>query len=145
MKISNLWLWLAISHIKKMHEESIYSYLKFSGIKCGKYLIHHVQSQQYISVNFEHLMLGEINPAFFSDDLAANDVLLFVDPSFRSNGIAKKLLDDFSQWAEVRGAKLITVGQSTGCNTNQFKSLIKKSEYQPLGAVYGRAPCAEEK
>lgn len=144
MKISNLWLWLSISHIKKMHEESIYSHLSFSAIKCGKYLVRHAQLQQFISVDHKHLMLGEINPAFFSDDLAANDILLFVDPSARGEGISVNLIDEFSKWAELRGAKLITLSQSTGCKNKAFNSAINKFNYQPLGAVYGRAPCVVE-
>lgn len=145
MNISNLWLWLSISHMKKMHAESIYSALNFSAIKCGKFLIQHVRDQQYISVDYDHLMLGEVNSAFFSDCLAANDILLFVDPAARGKGLSPKLISDFTTWAQSQNAKLITLSQSTGCANTAFNSAMKKFNYQSLGTVYGRASCVEEK
>jgi GNAT superfamily N-acetyltransferase len=145
MRIDNLWLWQSIAHLKRMHSETIYSNLNFSGVACTDFLLIHAKHDQFIQVDERGIMLGEISVSFFGSDLSASDVLIYIRPEFRREGLAKDAIESFSLWAEDRGAKLITIGQSTGQNQNEFNALINKLDLQPLGAVYGRLPCVAEK
>jgi GNAT superfamily N-acetyltransferase len=145
MRLGNLWLWQSVAHLKKMHLETIYSNLEFSGTACANFLLDHMNHNQFIQVDERGIMLGEISPTFFGDDLSANDVLIYIRPEFRREGLAQASIESFFSWAESRGARLITIGQSTGSNSDEFKALINKLNLQPLGAVYGRLPCVAEK
>ena len=144
MKIKHLWLWQSIAHMKKMHSETIYSNLEFSGVKCASFLIDHVNSDQFIQINEKSLMLGEVSEVFFGNDSAANDILMYVRPEFRCNGLAEAAVECFFSWAESRNAKLITMGQSTAGNIAEFKSLTNKLNLQPLGSVCGRLLCVKK-
>lgn len=128
-----------------MHSETIYSSLNFSGVACADFLLRHAKHDQFIQVDERGIMLGEISPSFFGSDLSANDVLIYIRPECRGEGLAKTSIESFFLWAKDKGAKLITIGQSTGQNQTEFSALINKLDLQPLGAVYGRLPCVAER
>ena len=60
------------------------------------------------------MIAGAIYEQFFSFDLTAAELFLFVDKSRRGAVIGKRLVSAFEMWATSRGAREIRVGVSSG-------------------------------
>ncbi|MBM96029.1 MAG: hypothetical protein CMI09_09320 [Oceanospirillaceae bacterium] len=128
---------LALDHMRGMHNETMFGRLKLNQEKLRAFLVQHIESGQFISISSNHLMLGRADPAFYSNELAASDVLLYVKPSARGRGLGKASVESFLRWASERGAKIITVGQSTGVQLRDFESVAERSGLSRLGSVWG--------
>ncbi|MFL0806736.1 MAG: GNAT family N-acetyltransferase [Oceanobacter sp.] len=128
---------MALEHLRGMHTETMFVRLKLNQEKLRVFLVQHIESGQFISISSNHLMLGRTDPAFYSDELAASDVLLYVKPSARGRGLAKASVQSFLRWASERGAKIITVGQSTGVQLRGFESVAESCGLARIGSVWG--------
>ena len=128
---------MALDHMRGMHNETVFGKLEPNIEKTRAFLSRHIDDEQFISISGNHLMLGECYTSPFSDDLAATDVLLYVKPSARGRGLGQASVESFLRWAGERGAKIITVGQSTGVQLRDFESVAERSGLSRLGSVWG--------
>ena len=116
-----LW-WGALALCKQMYEESGYHNVTYSEARVGRTLDYCIKSGFARIVTEQHkfvgIMAGEITHYSFSDDKLAQDIVLYVIPEYRNQGIAKALVEDFVYWASVRGAREVLVGLS---HTNSEK------------------------
>lgn len=128
---------MALTHLRQMHKETVFARLSLDEGKLRRYLEWHLDAGQFISISPRHIMLGRMDPAFFSDDQTASDVLLYVRQDARGRGYGRSALESFLRWAKERDARLITVGQSTGVQQSDFESIAEASGLVRLGSVWG--------
>lgn len=83
-------------------------------------------------------MLGKTFEPWFSDELAASDIVLYTMKGNRGKGLAKKAVECFIDWANSKGVKRgnITLAQSTGTNSKEFKKLAEAFNMVKVGEVY---------
>jgi GNAT superfamily N-acetyltransferase len=130
---------------RTMHDESpAYRDISFSpeaieaieqGILLGQFVCFIAERDDEILGFF----IGGLTPFFFSKEFFAFDLALFVDPAARGGaGVALKLVTEFITWANKSGAREIRVASTTGVNTEQYSSFMKKLGLVPCGIFYGR-------
>lgn len=85
------------------------------------------------------LFVAQVAPTFFSDELIASDFLHYVDPRWRGRGALRAMLARYVAWAQERGVKHITVGVSTGGDTERTERIYQRLGFRRTGGnfVYG--------
>ena len=78
-------------------------------------------------------IIGIISTQFFSDDVCASDLGLFVLPEFRGGSAAIKLVKVYEDWAIANGAKEISLSQSTGIAIEKTMALYEHLGYELTG------------
>lgn len=81
------------------------------------------------------MMIGVVQPMWFSDDLAGYELVLYVDPSHRGGLGAVRMIKDFEQYCLDRGCKDINVGSSVDVSTELTHGLYKSLGYKTCGFV----------
>lgn len=71
-----------------------------------------------------------------SRDLVATDLALFIDPGKRGGLMASRLLRAYLDWAELRGAKLIQCGITTGVEELATGRLYEALGLSRCGVIY---------
>lgn len=69
---------------------------------------------------------GAAHEHFFGTDLVSTDLILYVDPAHRGGSAAPRLIKAYEEWATKIGCKDITIGVSTGVNTERTARLFEK-------------------
>lgn len=70
-------------------------------------------------------LLGSMSQLFGTDVKTAAEIVWWVDPSKRKNGLGTELRDAFEYWAKANGAKVITSGYPRTEN-GKMEKLIDK-------------------
>ena len=79
---------------------------------------------------------GFLTEYYFSQDLMACDLALFVDPSKRGSIAAVRLIQAFEEWAFAQGAKEICPATSTMVAPERTASLYKLLGYDVVGNMF---------
>lgn len=69
---------------------------------------------------------GVAMPHWSSDDIVAEEITFFMDPSARGRIAAARLICVLQAWAEKRGAKWLQAGTSTGVDPERTASLYER-------------------
>lgn len=80
--------------------------------------------------------IGLCQPHYFSDDLMASDLALFVEPGKRGGLAAARLLQAFKVWARARGAVDIGAGVTTGVCDELAARLYRSVGFEPAGLLF---------
>lgn len=80
-------------------------------------------------------MLALAIPHWFSDDLVACDMALFIDPAHRGGMAAVRLLNAYAQWARDSGATLVHFGVTTGVHNESTMALCERLGWRQVGAL----------
>lgn len=130
---------------KAMHAESPrFSQLRFNEIKSYQFLAMMIYSESFFFKVVERngILIGGmaafISPQWFSDDMIASDIALFISPECRGGMAAAKLIRAYKEWAVQSGAVLQTLGISTGVQveeTRQFMTAIGCKQFGYLFEV----------
>lgn len=80
-------------------------------------------------------MLAMITPHYFSPDLVACDLALFMGPEHRGGMAAVRLINAYVKWAEYHGAALIQMGVMTGVNVDKTEALLHRLGWHRSGLV----------
>lgn len=121
-----------------LHRESpVFRGRNFCGQKVRKVLVEMIAGSGVVFISEQEgrvngAMLGFVQADWFGHDLTACELCLFVLPGSRGAGIAHALVCAFEQWAELMGACLVSVGVSTGINTE-----VAAGVYESMGYVGG--------
>ena len=80
-------------------------------------------------------MAALIHPHWFSDDLVASDLALFMSPQARGGMAAARLLRHYKAWAMAHGAVLVQAGVSTGLRTENTAQLYERMGFERCGVI----------
>jgi hypothetical protein len=81
-------------------------------------------------------ILGHMNQQYFSGDLVASDLGMFLKPEYRGSTTFVRLFKAFEQWAIDNKATSIIVGHTTGVNTDKSKGIFTRLGYNLMGYVF---------
>lgn len=131
---------------REMHAESVYSLLKYD--KEAVQLLMYELLQNDNSIGFMAIdglgtlafFIGSIASPWFSSDIVAEDLLLYVPKKFRGSvaayEAAREVIRVFEQWARNRGAKMVTLGISTEINADKVARFYSKLDYPQVGTLH---------
>lgn len=84
---------------------------------------------------------GVAEPHWSSDDIVANEISFFMSEEARGTMAATRLICALRAWAEIRGAKWLHAGTSTGLDPERTAGLYERLGFSRcaigLEAVYG--------
>lgn len=80
-------------------------------------------------------MLAMVAPHYFSPDLVACDLALFMAPEHRGGMAAVRLISAYIGWAEERGAVVKQLGLMTGVNVEKTEALLHRLGWHRAGLV----------
>tara|TARA_R110000787_G_scaffold63838_8_gene144682 strand:- start:378 stop:824 length:447 start_codon:yes stop_codon:yes gene_type:complete len=122
---------------RRFYEESpMYKIHAFSAPKLKWLGETYLNSLDYVALVYDKdgiqgMMAGCVYEQFFSRDLTASEMFLFVDQNRRGALIGKRLVEAFEVWAEAMGAKEIRVGVSAGIDTTRVVGFYQALGYDP--------------
>ncbi len=122
---------------EQMHAETLYKSMSYDRETMRKTVEYMIDRGQFVYFEKGCVMLGTASKSFFGPEIVASDVLIYVSPECRGNGIAKRALTSFKQWATDNGAKMINIGQTTGVTGEEFNALAERLGFRVIGKVYG--------
>lgn len=82
------------------------------------------------------MYLGLLTEYYFSKDLMAVDLALYVDPTKRGSLAAIKLVQAFEDWAFARGAKEVVPATSTQVAPERTAQLYHLLGYEVVGNLF---------
>lgn len=130
---------------KRMHEESGYRKVAFNPQKLWDLLDNTLKFPERRFIAYEKRdgvivggFLGQINEHYFSDELVATDLAMYVVPELRKSRVFYRMFKEFEAWAKAGGATSIFLGHTTGVDTEKAKPLFEKLGYQTIGYVFNK-------
>jgi len=131
--------WLVEAGLE-MQLESSFSYLTYDPDRVRSVLSGLIGTQ-YVRVyekdgRIVAVMVGVATPAWFSQDMMATDLALFVEKKHRGSMAAIRLIRDFLRWAKDQGVKQIRPGVSTGAVGSAGSRLYEAIGFEAVGTTY---------
>jgi GNAT superfamily N-acetyltransferase len=80
-------------------------------------------------------MVALLTPHWFSPDLTACDLALFIDPEYRGGMAPVRLLHAYAQWAKASGSRMTLFGVMTAVNTEKTVALAERLGWRRAGVV----------
>jgi len=84
------------------------------------------------------LFVGLVCEHWFGKDLLASDLTLYVTPFYRGTSAAMRLLKAYEKWAKAKGAKVISLGVSTGITAERTGKFYERMGFNDVGKFYRR-------
>jgi GNAT superfamily N-acetyltransferase len=84
----------------------------------------------------EGFILGCLSQHFFSNDLLASDLLLYIRPAYRRGRHAALLVKSFEEWAKSKGVRELWLGTSTGVETPRVRKFYERGGYKPHAYIH---------
>lgn len=126
---------------RQMHGESNYATLPFDDQVTTETLRAAVRSRLsgvWLAVDKEHTMgfiSGQVTRAMFSQEVVAQDKVLFVRPEYRGRGVMVELVKAYCLWAAELGARRITISSSAGSEDEPFVRKLSARGFNRAGSV----------
>lgn len=127
---------------KMMHEETSFSDVEWSPNRAQQFIDLSVRDKSFCSFVAETdgkimgLMVAEVVPYFFSNELRVCDHLWYVTKEYRGSSVGVKLLNKLLQFARDKGVKTVYSGVSTALDAEQTGALLENIGYQHIGGLY---------
>jgi len=80
--------------------------------------------------------LGRVNDWWFTDELIAFDIAVFIDEAHRGSGAAGQLFETFKAWAKAQGARNVFPGISTGVGLERAARFYEAHGMTKVGYVF---------
>lgn len=77
--------------------------------------------------------IGCITRQFFTDELQAHDLALFITKSYRGSSAAVKLVRAFETWVKNKNVKQVWLGQSVGQEIEKTQNFYERLGYKTKG------------
>lgn len=116
-----------------------YNWSEERAIEACKYFINSPDSIIIVDIQQEQIagfFIGELYKPVASNDIVANDVMIFVRPEFQGGMIALKLIKKYEAWARENGAKYINLGVSSGLKQKRTLTMYASLGYRPYSITY---------
>lgn len=81
-------------------------------------------------------LVGTMTEQYFSGDLLANDLAMYILPEHRGGRTFFRLLEAFEEWSISNKATAIILGHTTGINLEKSKGLFLKRKYSLMGHIF---------
>lgn len=123
---------------RSMHEESpVFKHSSFDEKTVADLLALSLKTPENVCVLVNDIN-GEITGGiiafayknWFGPERVASDLALFVTPDKRGGVIAARLVKQYEQWAKSVGCSEVTIGVSTGVNTERTALLFQRLGYK---------------
>lgn len=129
-----------------MHGESRYSFMAYDGEKVAITLKTLMQTGGFVRVHeregeIDGGMVGYVAAAWFSSDIVASELALFVRPDRRGGIAASRLIAEFVTWATERGAREAIMAINTGVKVLETAALYRHSGFNEIGGIFQRRLC----
>jgi hypothetical protein len=128
-----------------IHAESKFSTLDFDPDKVRKTLESIVGSMKgthccFIAENTERQLIGVfigcVEEYFFSQNLMAHSILIYVHPKWRGSSAAVKFIHAFRKWAMNRQALEMCIGVASGVTIGRTDRFLKRLGFAVTGGNY---------
>lgn len=129
-----------------MHQESIYASYDFDRAKVEGLMLALINSRYGILFVSEEDgvihggFMGAISPHWFGNDMVASDCALFLAPEHRSGRTGIRLVQHYIQQAQAKGARQITLSNSTGVQVERVAGLFERMGFFKRGYVLEYVP-----
>ncbi len=74
-----------------------------------------------------------INQHFFSNDIFASDIVMYLRPGVRGGSLFPRMVKAFEAWADEYGVKEKLLGVSTGIDSWRTVAALERMGYTPVG------------
>lgn len=98
-----------------------------------------IQSDDYLVIGSDDvgaIMIACVASNWFSPTEQARELIVYVHPSIRKNGHAKKLVDYYIAWAKGRGVARINIGISLGIQPEKVAELYQSLGFEKSGYLF---------
>jgi len=82
------------------------------------------------------IMISVLYSVYCSDDLIANEYILWVNDKYHGHGVAKVLVNDFKRWSDLHNAKMKYVYTLLGTHTERAKAFFEKNGFELTGYAF---------
>lgn len=126
----------------RLHAESAYKVVAFHSKKLEHVFKSALRNPQQCVFVYERgndligFFFGRVDSYFFSDELAAYDVVFYVEPRHRGSLAAYRLWNAFKGWAKANGARLLWPGISTGVELERTEKFYRGLGLMKVGTVF---------
>jgi len=127
-----------------MHEETGYSRFGLNREKAEAFVSHVMDwGDGFVGVAEEEglvvgVIVGAIQPFWFSDELEASELLLYVLPSSRGGFVVKRVVELFEAWSVARGCSRVVVGISSGDYGDRKGRFMERIGFESIGGLYAK-------
>jgi GNAT superfamily N-acetyltransferase len=83
--------------------------------------------------------LGFCLPAWWSEDLEAGELAVFMRPDCRGGREVVRLVQALEAWAREQGATVLTLGVSTGVALERTGRLYERLGFHHMGSTFSRS------
>ncbi|MFA5401803.1 MAG: GNAT family N-acetyltransferase [Dehalococcoidia bacterium] len=124
------------------HQESEYNIMSFSANKCialCERIISEPQMLGMVTVKDNEttgVLVAAAIPAYFSDEINASDLLVYVPPEYRGTRAFYLLCLSYIGWARTKGARLIFLRNTTGIEADKVGRLYERMGFSRVGGIY---------
>ena len=77
--------------------------------------------------------LGFLTKYGFSTETHAQDMILYIDPEYRSIRVVKRMVDAFCTWAEGKGVRQIFISNTAGIDPAIHARLMARFGFEDVG------------
>lgn len=125
---------------RQMHSEGAFRHMALDEAKVRSTLLACI-GEGFLAVNegrggVDGGLAGMLTEPWFSHDLIAADVCFFVRPDRRGSITAVRLVQEFTAWARMRGAKEVSIAQSSGVRLEETNRFLTGMGFTYVGGVY---------
>ena len=129
-----------------MHAEGAFRNLNFDpdkcfqlGVRCISYPDRYFGYCAYEDDELTGMLVGQLVPYFFGNDLLANDIVWYVREDRRGSMMGIRLLNAFRDWAKERGASEVCIGVSTALDLDRTHKLLSRMGFTHVGGTFKEA------
>ena len=83
-------------------------------------------------------ILGRISEQYFSDELTASDMAMFIKPAHRGSILFVRLFKNFEKWSKDNKVTSIVIGHTTGINMDKVQGMYTRLGYNSMGYVFNK-------
>jgi len=129
---------------KMMHGESVYRDFDFDYVKVEAIGHQVLFDPSYFGVICEDkdkiigLMICYVSAYYFGNDLLAQDMILYIDPSRRGGVGASRMIVEYVEWAQSKDCKEVLLGQTAGIDPEVVDKLYTHAGFKLIGQLYKR-------
>jgi len=128
----------------RLHDVGYFENHTLNPEKLARHLLQHVMDNGYtilMLIDGEEpigFISGEVVDLFFTDELVAQERMLWVEPRHRSLKAVRTLIDAFEEWGKKHGASALHMAIANGYHVEKMAKLLTRYGFTPIGGYFVR-------